>query len=96
VIEVPDAVLGKKAEIPTLEGYATVTIPPGTQPGTVLRLRGEGLPIIGSESRGDLYLSVHVHVPEELTDQQHALYERLRVGCDEKTGTEKDTETTQV
>jgi molecular chaperone DnaJ len=78
IIEVADAALGKKLEIPTLEGHATVTIPPGAQPGTVLRLKGEGLPAFGSDSRGDLYLAVGVHVPEKLTDQERALYEQLR------------------
>jgi len=77
-IEVADAVLGTKLEIPTLDGHATVSIPPGTQPGTVLRLCGKGLPEFRGKKRGDLYLSVQVHVPQKLTSEERKLYERLR------------------
>jgi molecular chaperone DnaJ len=77
-IEVADAVLGTKLEVPTLDGHVTVSIPPGTQPGTVLRLHGKGLPEFQGKKRGDLYLSVQVRVPQKLTPEERRLYERLR------------------
>lgn len=77
-IEVADAVLGAPIEVPTLEGHATVTIPPGTQPDEVLRLRGKGLPRFGGSGRGDLYVAVSLHVPERLSPNEKQLYERLR------------------
>lgn len=77
-IDVLRAVLGTRLEVPTLEGSAAVTIPPGTQPGTVLRLRGKGLPEFGERSRGDLYLRIEVQVPQRLSSEERALYERLR------------------
>jgi molecular chaperone DnaJ len=73
-----DAVLGTSLDVPTLDGTVTVTIPPGTQPGTVLRLHGKGLPAYGQSSRGSLYLRLRVSVPEQLSAEERQLYERLR------------------
>jgi molecular chaperone DnaJ len=73
-----DAVLGASLDVPTLDGHATVTIPPGTQPNSVLRLRGKGLPEFGAGHWGDLYLRVEVHIPERLSAEERELYERLR------------------
>lgn len=53
-LDVADAVLGTELAVPTLEGPLTVTVPPGTQPGEILRLRGKGLPVYGQRYRGDL------------------------------------------
>ncbi|UCH75538.1 MAG: J domain-containing protein [Rhodospirillales bacterium] len=77
-IEIPDAVLGTHLLVPTLSGTADTVVPPGTQPDTVLRLRGEGLPRFGSDVRGDLLVRVRIHVPEHVTGRARALYEELR------------------
>ncbi len=77
-IAVVDAVLGVEREIPTLDGPATVRIPAGTQPGTVLRLRSKGVPEFGGDRRGDLYVVVQVHVPGELSRRERELYQQLR------------------
>lgn len=77
-IPLVDAVLGTSLEIATLDGPATVTVPPGTQPDTVLRLSGKGLPLYGQQRRGSLYLRLRVHVPEWLSAAERTLYERLR------------------
>ena len=77
-IHIADAVLGTTVDVPTLEGRATVTIPPGTQPEAVLRLRGKGLPEFGARRRGDLYLRITVHVPERVLREERKLWERLR------------------
>ncbi len=77
-----DAVLGVERRVPTLDGEATVTIPPGTQPEAVLRLRGKGLPRFGREGRGDLFLRIRVALPDKLSSEQRKLFERLRkLGC---------------
>lgn len=73
-----DAVLGTTVEVPTLDGPASVTVPSGTQPDTVLRLKGKGLPEFGSNRHGDLYLRVGLQVPEHLSREERELYERLR------------------
>jgi len=77
-IDVVDAVLGVKIDVPLLDGQSTVDVPAGAQPDTVLRLRGKGLPPFGGETRGDLYVRLRVHVPEQLSDRQRRLFERLK------------------
>ena len=78
IIEVADAALGSTLVAPTLDGPVTAKVPAGTQPDTVLRLRGKGLPQFGGGRRGDLLLHIQVHVPEELTSKERALYDQLR------------------
>jgi molecular chaperone DnaJ len=56
----------------------SVTVPPGTQPDEVLRLKGKGLPEFGSRRQGELYLRIEVEVPERLTREERELYQRLR------------------
>jgi molecular chaperone DnaJ len=73
-----EAILGTELEVPTLESPTTVTVPPGTQPDTVLRLRGKGLPAFGGGRRGDLYVCLHVHIPDRLSAAERELYEQLR------------------
>ncbi|BBI98538.1 molecular chaperone DnaJ [Ferrigenium kumadai] len=77
-ISLTDAVLGTTLQVPTLDGSATVTIPPGMQPDAVLRLKGKGLPEFGNGHHGEMYLRIAVHVPEQLTSEERELYERLR------------------
>ena len=77
-IELIDAVLGTEIEISTLEEPLKVTIPQGTQPNTVLRLSEKGLPYFEVKQRGDLYLRINVHIPENLNDEKKELYTKLR------------------
>ena len=77
-VGVPDAALGTNLSVPTLEGPISVTVPAGTQPDTILRLRGKGLPTLGGGQRGDVFVEVQVHVPEHLSEEARGLYERLR------------------
>ncbi len=64
------AALGGEIEIPTLEGVARQTLAEGTQPGTVLRVRGQGVPSVRGGQRGDLYAKVTIEVPKKLTPAQ--------------------------
>lgn len=64
--------------VPTLEGPVSATVPAGTQPDSMLRLHGNGLPRFGGGSRGDLYIRLQVHVPERLSDRQRRLFEELK------------------
>jgi len=75
---VPDAVLGTNLDVPTLNGSANVTVPPGTQPDSVLRLRGKGLPRFGGRGHGSLLVRLTVQVPEQLSAEERKRYERLR------------------
>ncbi len=74
-----DAVLGGETEAPTLSGKSVaVRIPPGTQNGRVIRLRGKGLPKRSGGGHGDMLVTVMAVLPVELTEEQRALFERLR------------------
>ncbi|MCI5834174.1 MAG: molecular chaperone DnaJ [Prevotella sp.] len=78
MLDFPTAALGGPAEIPTVDGRARLTIPAGTQPGKVLRLRGKGLPQLNSNIKGDLLVNVMVYVPENLNDKEKSAIESLK------------------
>ncbi len=78
VVDVADAVLGATIEVPTLDGSASVKVRAGTQPDSLLRLCGKGLPRFADGVRGDLYVRVQVRIPEHLTAPQRRLFEQLR------------------
>jgi curved DNA-binding protein len=65
-IGVFEAIRGAKVEVPTLDGRATLTIPPGTDSGTRLRLRGKGVPDPRGGPPGDLFARVQIRVPRQL------------------------------
>jgi molecular chaperone DnaJ len=71
------AALGGGHVVPTPYGEEDLRVPPGTQPETVLRLRGKGLPVLGKEGKGDLLVRVHVWTPERLTEEQERLFREL-------------------
>lgn len=77
-IDVVDAVLGAEISAPTLDGPVSMSVPAGTQPGSQLRLRGKGLPRYRARGRGDLYVTLAIRVPERLSAQERALWQKLR------------------
>lgn len=78
MLDFPTAALGGSVEVPLVEGKARLTIPAGTQPGKVLRLRGKGLPHYGSSAKGDELVNVMVYVPEHLSDDERKCIESLQ------------------
>ena len=65
------AALGDEIEVPTIDGKVKLTIPEGTQPGSVFRLRGKGIPYLQSKSgRGDQFVTISVAVPRNMTTAQ--------------------------
>ena len=78
LLPLTDAVLGTTLQVPTMDGQASVTVPPGTQPDSLLRLRGKGLPEFGGGAHGDLYVRMLLQVPQQLSPQEKALYQQLR------------------
>ncbi len=76
-ISFPQAVLGDSVEIPLLEGKAKVKIAPGTQPATLLRLNGKGIPSLRGYGRGDLIVSVNVVVPKHVSKEEKAMIEQM-------------------
>lgn len=78
VVSVYDAILGGDVKILTLEEPINLHLPAGTQHNSVLRVAGQGLPYFGNSNRGDLYVRIHVHLPEKINDEERSLFEKLR------------------
>lgn len=76
-VSFPQAALGANVEVPIVDGKAKIPIKAGTQPGTVLRLRGKGLPSIQGYQTGDLKVFVNVWVPKTLDKDQKKSIEKL-------------------
>lgn len=78
-IPMTKAALGGQIEVPTVDGArARVTIPAGTQTGDQFRLRGKGMSILRSPSRGDMYIEVEVETPRNMTKRQRELLEEFQ------------------
>ena len=80
LLSVPQATLGDTIEIPTLTGKARIKIEPGTQPGTALRLRGKGLPVVQGygHGTGDIVVNISVYIPQELNKDEKKQLEALK------------------
>jgi curved DNA-binding protein len=77
-VDVVDAVLGAKVNIPTMTGDVKLTIPAGTQGGQTFRLRGKGMPKMRSnEQYGDLLVTIRIQIPESLNEEEESLYRQL-------------------
>jgi molecular chaperone DnaJ len=77
-VSMTQATLGATLEVPTLDGGpARLHVPEGTQSGTLLRVRGQGVPHLGGRGRGDLHVLIRVVVPTKLTSEQRKLLEQL-------------------
>jgi len=72
-ISFPQASLGDRIEIPTVEGPIMMDIPPGTQSGEILRLKHKGIPFSEGNGRGDQQVIVEVKIPSKLTAKQKRL-----------------------
>ncbi len=73
-----EAVLGADVPVPTLDGMVKLRIQPGSESGQQLRVRGRGLPKGKTGERGDFYAVLTVQLPASLTDEERALWEKLR------------------
>ncbi len=71
------AVLGGTIEVSTIDGPLKLRIQPGTQPGTIIRLRGKGVPHVRVGGRGDEYVRIQLHIPTHLSRKQRELLEEL-------------------
>lgn len=77
------ATLGAELEVPTLEGRAHIKVPPGTQNGTVFRLRGKGIRSVQGHGNGDLHIRTLIEVPTKLNGAQRAKLQEFAELCDE-------------
>ena len=80
------AILGGKIEVPTLTGKMSVTIQPGTQPGSMLRIKGKGIADIKGYGLGDQIIKINVEIPKKLTPGQKELLEEYAKTSGEDVG----------
>jgi curved DNA-binding protein len=77
-LKLSEAILGTTISVPTIdEKQLSLKIPPGTKPGTKMRLSGHGLPDMKGSHRGDLYVRVQVQIPNQLSKEQKKIVEKL-------------------
>lgn len=78
-LDLYSAVLGAEVQVETFNGKVKLKVPPGTQNGSTLKLKGKGFPVYKKEGLfGDLYLTWEVQIPEHLSAQEKKLFEALR------------------
>jgi molecular chaperone DnaJ len=76
-VTVTEAALGARVEVPTIDGPTTIKIPPGTQSGQKLRLRGKGTPSLRANVRGDQFVEVQVVVPRVADERTKEILREL-------------------
>jgi curved DNA-binding protein len=77
-LKLSEAVLGTSISVSTLDDKElSLKIPPGTRPGTKMRMPGHGLPHMKGNKKGDLYVKIQIKLPRQLTDEQKKLIEKL-------------------
>ena len=88
LLDVPTAILGGTAEVPTIDGKVKIKIDPGTQPGKIMRLRGKGLPVVQGYGygTGDLIVQIGVYIPENLSREEKETFEKLRTSDNMRPG----------
>jgi molecular chaperone DnaJ len=72
------AALGDEIKVPTLDGQATLRIPPGTQPNSNFKLKGKGMPSVNKREKGDMHILVEVEIPTKLNNAQRDLLEKYK------------------
>ena len=79
-VSIPELILGTKVEVPYVKGNKLrITIQPGTQAGTFLRVKGKGIPDINGYGKGDLLVYVQPWTPKNLSREEKEIIEKLAV-----------------
>ncbi len=79
IVSLPEAILGAEVEVPCLDGPYKIKVEAGTQSGTVVRLRGKGLPTVnGYGGTGDMYVKIAVWIPRKLEKNEKEMIESLK------------------
>lgn len=82
-----DAILGASLKVPVVDGDVTIKVPPGTQPEQVMRLKGNGAPVLGdAKKRGDHYVTMKIEIPSDISKEERELMEQLQALREKKAG----------
>lgn len=85
-VSITQATLGADMKVELLDGEETISVEPGTESGTLVKLKGLGVPNVNRRGRGDLYVTLHVVTPRDLSREEKKLLERLAEIRGEKEG----------
>ena len=83
-ISIPNAVIGGSIDIPTLEGKSELKIPPGIQPGQIMRLKGKGIKDLRSTRIGDLYVKLNIVIPKTTSSKQKKIMQDFQKEIDKE------------
>ncbi|MCL4499994.1 MAG: J domain-containing protein, partial [Chloroflexi bacterium] len=89
-ITFPQAAVGARLQVPALDGFVELSIPPGTQTNTTFKIKDHGVPYTYGARRGDLLIEVIVETPKKLTHRQKELLDELAVEFGEPASTPED------
>ena len=81
-ISMVDAALGCEIVVPTLEGTEKIKVDSGSQPNTIIKLKGKGVPHINSRGKGDQYVRIVVNIPKKLSKHQKNLLDEFQKSSD--------------
>lgn len=76
-LTIPQIVLGDVVEVMTVEGMVKMKVPPGTEPGSLIRLKGKGIKNLRTKDKGDHFARIKLIVPKKLTSEEKSHYEKL-------------------
>lgn len=77
-LNIADAILGTSIEIPGVDSKLKIKIPAGTEAGSVLRLKGKGIPDVNGRGKGDLLVIIDLHIPKNVSAEEEAMLEKMR------------------
>lgn len=77
LLDIPQIVLGDVVEVKTVWGKVNLKIPAGTEPGSLIRIKGQGMPNLQRAGKGDHYVRVKIDIPKKLSAEEKKLYEKL-------------------
>ena len=77
-VSMVDAALGKDIVVPTLDGSEKIKVESGSQPNTIIKLKGKGVPHLNSRGRGDQYVRIVVNIPKKLSKHQKNLLDEFQ------------------
>lgn len=76
-VAINEAALGARIEVPTMDGMASMTIPPETQGGQMFRLKGKGMPHLKGGGSGDQYIKINIAIPKDISEEDKGLIKKI-------------------
>ncbi len=85
-LSVPQLVLGTTIDVKSVDGVVKLKVPAGAEPGSLIRIKGRGVPSVRGGAKGDHFVRIRLEVPKNLSSEEHRLYEQLAILSGKKKG----------